>query len=181
VNKQRRTEGRALSGFARLFAPEALETRGFKQGRRSWIDVKPRRGPRMRITHEVLEGLSGSPFEHSRRAMELLQSIKEPRSCEDAARNFGRAEQAFAEAAWTNDTVMQQVAAKAVRRYWLQLEKPCLIQHTRAFDGLSASSPPPIPLHAKCIAWKYVDGKRRCAIRGHETGYRKPIFGSALR
>jgi hypothetical protein len=34
-------------------------TRGFKDGNKSWIDVMPSRGPKMRITHEILEGVLG--------------------------------------------------------------------------------------------------------------------------
>ena len=40
---------------------EFLHTRGFKDGKRSWIDVMPGGGPKMRITHEILEGLSSTP------------------------------------------------------------------------------------------------------------------------
>lgn len=38
---------------------ETMKTRGYKSGKRSWIDVLPAGGPRMRVTHEVLDGLEG--------------------------------------------------------------------------------------------------------------------------
>mgnify|MGYP001459812358 CR=1 FL=1 len=44
----------ALNGLEKA---EYMLTRGFKEGRKSWIDVMPAGGPRMRVTHEVLESL----------------------------------------------------------------------------------------------------------------------------
>jgi hypothetical protein len=177
VNKRRRAEGRALSGFGRFFAPEALATEGFRQGRKSWILVKPHLGPKMRITHEVLEGL---PFEHSRRAMELIHEIKEPSSCEDLARNFGKAERAFVEAMWSEEPAVQRIANNALYQNWRRLSSSCLMRASRAFEGLGVSTPPPLPMQ-NCIAWKYVGGQRKCAIWKHQTGHRKPLYGSALR
>jgi hypothetical protein len=43
-----------LEGLSRA---EMMNTRGFKDGRKSWIDVMPAGGPKMRVTHEILEGL----------------------------------------------------------------------------------------------------------------------------
>jgi hypothetical protein len=39
---------------------EYMLTRGFKDGKKSWIDVMPTHGPKMRVTHEILEGLGDS-------------------------------------------------------------------------------------------------------------------------
>lgn len=38
--------------------------------------------------------------------------------------------------------------------------------------------PPPVPAAAKCIAWRYEGGKRKCALYGSDTGFRtaKPGF-----
>lgn len=52
--KNLRWMGEGMNGFERA---EMLNTRGFKEGKRSWIDVMPKGGPRMRVTHEILEGL----------------------------------------------------------------------------------------------------------------------------
>jgi hypothetical protein len=54
---QRTREGAApLEGLGRA---EYMLTRGFKDGNKSWIDVMPARGPKMRVTHEILEGMLG--------------------------------------------------------------------------------------------------------------------------
>lgn len=51
---RRRPISRGLNG---LSAPERLIARAFQDGKKSWITIWPPRGPKMRITHEVLEGL----------------------------------------------------------------------------------------------------------------------------
>ncbi len=51
---KRRKKPQAHFGFGSLDRAEMLNTRGFKEGNRSWIDVMPPGGPRMRVTHEVL-------------------------------------------------------------------------------------------------------------------------------
>lgn len=58
VNQWRRRRARAaLDGLARA---EPMLVRGFKEGRKAWIDVYPAGGKRMRVTHEVLDGLHAS-------------------------------------------------------------------------------------------------------------------------
>lgn len=50
---------------------ETMKTRGYKSGKRAWIDVLPAGGPRMRVTHEVLEGTwkkAKTPAERRKRA-----------------------------------------------------------------------------------------------------------------
>lgn len=53
VNKRRAREG--------LGAVVPMATQGFKDGRKSWIVVKPKYGPPMRVTHEVLAELGALP------------------------------------------------------------------------------------------------------------------------
>lgn len=58
VNQLRRK--RALAALDGLARAEPMLVRGFREGRKTWIDVYPAGGKRMRVTHEVLEGLHAS-------------------------------------------------------------------------------------------------------------------------
>jgi hypothetical protein len=47
-----------MTGMTRGLAdPERLIVRGFQEGKKSWLYIWPPRGPKMKLTHEVLEGL----------------------------------------------------------------------------------------------------------------------------
>lgn len=46
------------NSLGRLGAPERIQAEAWREGPLSWVDLQPKRGPKMRITHEVL-GLSG--------------------------------------------------------------------------------------------------------------------------
>jgi len=48
-------------GSSGLAAVEPLWTQGYKDGRHSWIDVRPPRGPAMRITHTIGADLTRPP------------------------------------------------------------------------------------------------------------------------
>ena len=51
-----------------------------------------------------------------------------------------------------------------------------------AIQGKQASlgdlfGPPPVPPEAKCVAWRYEGGKRKCVLRGSDTGFRTATRG----
>lgn len=74
VNKTRRRQGR-LAGFfgpcahnelmreirSGLNAPEHMMTRGYKDGNNAWVDIYPRTGPAMRITHSIGGNMRNPP------------------------------------------------------------------------------------------------------------------------
>lgn len=52
-------------GLSGLSAPELMLTRGYKDGNKSWVDVQPVGGRKMRVTHELFgafDGLASFPW-----------------------------------------------------------------------------------------------------------------------
>lgn len=70
--RERDTSSFELEGLSRA---EMMNTRGFKDGRKSWIDVMPAGGPKMRVTHEILEGL-GAITHEERKARRRLRAAR---------------------------------------------------------------------------------------------------------
>lgn len=79
--RERNSQVFELAGLSRA---EMMNTRGFKDGRKSWIDVMPAGGPKMRVTHEILEGFGAiSRAEKTARARAAKAKAKEEARASD--------------------------------------------------------------------------------------------------
>lgn len=84
-----RTRQKRNASLAEFHRAEMMNTRGFKDGKKAWIDVMPMGGRKMRVTHEFLDGLSGTPEDHLQ-TLALLFKVHEkakealPVDCESA-------------------------------------------------------------------------------------------------
>jgi hypothetical protein len=142
-----------------LGGAEMMNTRGFKDGKRSWIDVLPAGGPRMRVTHEVLDGLRTKKDRHAiefsqkqkprtmrelRAALRAVKRVKDRESLRQYLRERGYGFEEVKTKGKRSDEELERIyretkeAAKSAKKLRAYLETKGGLDPRRFLDGLNS-------------------------------------------